>query len=120
MDKKELKERTKQFALRIIKLVESLPKNTTGRAIGNQLIRSGTSTAANYRAVCRSRSKADFISKLGVVIEECDESEFWLEIIIDSKLMKKELVGSLLKEANELTAIFVSSRKTAVENKSKI
>ena len=116
MDSEELKQRTKQFALRIVRLVESLPKTTTGRAIGNQLIRSGTSTAANYRAVCRSRSKADFISKLGIVIEECDESAFWLELIVDGNLMKKDLIDPLLKEANELVAIFVSSRKTSMEN----
>ncbi|MEF3691685.1 MAG: four helix bundle protein [Candidatus Moraniibacteriota bacterium] len=116
MNSSELKERTKQFALRIIKLVEALPKSMTGRTIGNQLVRSGTSTAANYRAVCRSRSRADFISKLGIVIEECDESAFWLEIIVDSKLMKKDLIDPLLKEVNELVAIFVSSRKTSIEN----
>ena len=116
MDSEELKQRTKQFALRIVRLVESLPKTTTGRAIGNQLIRSGTSTAANYRAVCRSRSKADFISKLGIVIEECDESAFWLELIVDGNLMKKDLIDPLLNEANELVAIFVSSRKTSMEN----
>jgi four helix bundle protein len=116
MDSEELKQRTKQFALRIIRLVESLPKSTTGRAISNQLVRSGTSTAANYRAVCRSRSKADFISKLGIVIEECDESAFWMELVVDSNLMKKDLIDPLLNEANELVAIFVSSRKTSMEN----
>lgn len=116
MDSEELKQRTKQFALRIIRLVESLPKSTTGRAISNQLVRSGTSTAANYRAVCRSRSKADFISKLGIVIEECDESAFWMELVADSNLMKKDLIDPLLNEANELVAIFVSSRKTSMEN----
>ena len=120
MDKEELKQRTKQFALRIIKLVEALPKTTTGRAVGNQLIRSGTSIAANYRAACRGRSKQEFIAKLGIVIEEADETVFWLEIIIESNLMRKNLVESLRKEANELTAIFVSSRKTCCNNKSKI
>lgn len=116
MNKEDLKQRTKQFALRVIKLVEALPKTTTGRAVGNQLVRAGTSTAANYRAVCRARSKADFISKLGVVIEETDESAFWLEIIIDSRLLKKELVEPLLKEANELVAIFVASKRTSSRN----
>ncbi|MCG2695703.1 four helix bundle protein [Candidatus Parcubacteria bacterium] len=118
MTKEELKDRTKKFALRVIKLVNSLPKTINGRAIGNQLIRSGTSTAANYRAVCRSRSKADFISKLCIVEEESDESAFWMEIIIESGMMKKELVEPLLKEANEIVAIIVASKKSARKNKS--
>jgi four helix bundle protein len=108
-----LKERTKIFALRIIKLVNALPKNIAGKNIGNQLFRCGTSTAANYRAACRARSKAEFISKLCIVEEETDESVFWLELIIESKLIKEMLVESLLKEANELLAIFVTSKKTA-------
>jgi len=117
MTKEELKKRTKQYALRIIKLVKSLPKTIEGRVIGNQLIRSGTSVGANYRAACRARSKAEFIAKLGVVIEEADESAFWLEIIIESNLLKKELVKPLLNETNEIIAIMVSSAKSA---KSKI
>ncbi len=117
MTEKELKDRTKSFALRVIKLVSSLPNNAAGKAIGNQLIRSGTSVAANYRAACRGRSKAEFISKLGIVEEEADESCLWLELIIESDLMEEKLVASLLKEANELTAIFVSSRISAKQNK---
>ena len=113
MNKDELKRRTKEYALRIIKLVEALPKTTTGRALGNQLIRSGTSVAANYRAALRARSKAEFIAKLGIIVEEADESEFWLELIIESKLLKKRLVEPLLKETNELIAIFVSTRKSS-------
>ena len=113
MTEEELKKRTKQFALRIMQLVDALPKTTAGRAIGNQLVRSGTSIGANYRAACRARSKAEFIAKLGIVVEEADESAFWLELIIEGDLMKEEKVGALLEEANELTAIFVSSRKTA-------
>ncbi|MFC1613608.1 four helix bundle protein [Patescibacteria group bacterium] len=113
----DLKRRTKQFALRIIKLVNALPKNSTGRIIGNQLVRCGTSVAANYRAACRGRSKVEFISKLGVVIEEADESMFWLEVIIESSLMRQELVHPLLKEADEITAIMVASRKSASKNK---
>jgi len=97
--------------------VKSLPKTIEGRVIGNQLIRSGTSVGANYRAACRARSKAEFIAKLGVVIEEADESAFWLEIIIESNLLKKELVKPLLNETNEIIAIMVSSAKSA---KSKI
>ncbi len=81
MDERELKERTKQFALRIIKLVESLPKTITGRAIGGQLVRCGTSVGANYRYACRGRSRAEFIAKLGIVVEEADESAFWLEVL---------------------------------------
>lgn len=114
MDSEVLKKRTKEFALRIIKLIDALPNTTAGKTIGKQVIRSGTSVAANYRAVCRARSKADFISKLGVVIEEADETAFWLEIIIESKLLKKELVDALLQEANEIIAIMVSSRMTSM------
>ena len=115
MDQDELRKRTKQFALRIIKLAEALPNTATGRTIKNQLIRCGTSVGANYRAVCRGRSRADFIAKLGIVLEEADESAFWLELIIDGKLLEKKLVEPLLTEADELTAIFaatiISSKK---------
>src|SRR5436190_282293 len=109
----EMKQRTKRFALRIIKLIGALPKNLEGRTIGAQLIRSGTSVGANYRAACRGRSKAEFISKLGTVEEEADESAFWLELVIDSGLMKGKRVEPLLAEANELVAIVVASRKSA-------
>ncbi len=112
MNKEDLLDRTKKFALRIIKLVNALPKTQPGKIIGGQLLRSGTSTAANYRATCRSRTINEFIAKLGVVIEEADETAFWLEIIIESKLMKPELVKPLLNEANEITAIMTSSVKT--------
>ncbi|MFC1612580.1 four helix bundle protein [Patescibacteria group bacterium] len=112
-NKCDLKRRTKEYALRIIRLVKSLPKGMESRAIGNQLIRSGTSVGANYRAVCRARSKAEFISKLGVVIEEADESAFWIEILIEAKIVKIELVEPLLKETNEIIAIMVSSKKSA-------
>jgi four helix bundle protein len=113
MNKDELKGRTKKYALRIITLVESLPKTTTGRAIGNQLIRSGTSVGANYRAALRGRSRAEFISKLGIVIEEADESEFWLELLIESNLVEKKHIDPLLKETNEIIAIMVSTSKSA-------
>src|ERR1051326_9339705 len=113
MTEEELKKRTKQFALRILKLISALPNTTAGRTINNQLARSGTSVAANYRAACRGRSKAEFISKLGVVEEEADESAFWLELIIESSLLQARVVQPLLNEANELTRIMASSRITA-------
>jgi len=113
MDAEELKKRTKKFALRIIKLVNFLPNNTAGRTIGGQIFWSGTSVASNYRAARRARSKAEFISKLGIVEEEIDETIFWLEIIIESGLVEEGLVSSLLKEANEICAIVVKSKKTA-------
>ena len=109
----ELKHRTRQFALRVMKLVAALPDDKVGRAIGSQLIRSGTSVGANYRAACRGRSTAEFAAKLGVVIEEGDESAYWLELVIEGELMAPELVKPLLKEANEIVAIMVASRKTA-------
>jgi four helix bundle protein len=117
MTEKELSERTKRFALRVIKLVNALPNNTAGRAIGNQLVRSGTSVAANYRAACRGRSKAEFIAKLGTVEEEADESCLWLELIIESELMEEKLVANLLKEAQEITAIMAASKMSARGNK---
>ena len=113
MTKEELKKRTKQFALMIIKLVENLPDNKAGRTIGNQIIRSGTSVAANYRAACRARSIADFISKITTVEEECDETLFWLELISEANLIKKENLKDMIKESDELTAIFTASGKTA-------
>lgn len=113
MNADELKERTKQFALRVLRLVEALPDTISGRVLGNQLARSGSSVAANYRSACRGRSKAEFIAKLGIVIEEADESALWLEMIIDNKVMNHSLVHPLLVEANELVAIMTSSRKTA-------
>jgi len=113
MDKKALKDRTKQFALRVMRLVDALPNTISGRAIANQLVRSGTSVGANYRAACRGRSKAEFIAKLGVVIEEVDECEYWLELTIDGNLLQKNKVESLRQEAHELAAIFVASVRTA-------
>ena len=113
MDKEDLKLRTKQFALRTMKLAEALPLRLSGKVIGNQLMRSGTSVGANYRSACRGRSKTEFISKLGIALEEADESAYWLELVIESKLLKEKLVESLLKEANELAAILLASIKTA-------
>ena len=113
MDREELAERTKKFAHRCVKLAIALPETVLGKHIRGQLIRSSTSVAANYRATCLSHSKAGFTAKLSIVLEEADESAFWLEFIIDEKLLKKNLLESILKEARELTAIFASSRKTA-------
>jgi four helix bundle protein len=109
----ELKNHTKQFAIRILKLVAALPNSLSGRTVGGQLARSGTSVGSNYRAACRGRSKAEFISKLGIVEEEADESAFWMEVIIEVGLLKKQVVEPLLNEANELTRIMASSRISA-------
>jgi four helix bundle protein len=113
MKSEELRNRTKDFAHRCVKLSMALPDTYLGNHIKGQLIRCSTSVASNYRAVCIAQSKASFISKMSIVIEEVDESYFWLEFIIDEELLKKELVEPLLKEANELTAMFIASRKTA-------
>jgi len=102
--------------LRIIKLARSLPNTPESKIIQNQIIRSGTSVASNYRAVCRSRSSAEFIAKLGTVIEEADETAFWLEVIIESGIIKENLVSSLLNENYELIAIFVATVKTKKKN----
>jgi four helix bundle protein len=112
MDKEELKQRTKKFALRVMALVDHLPKNSTGRVLGHQLLRSATSVAGNYRAACRARSIAEFISKLGNVLEEADESALWMELIIDGGLLSANRVADLLTEANELSAIIFSARRT--------
>ena len=101
MNRQDMKGRTKEFAKRIIKLCRSLPNNREGRLIGNQLFRFGTSVAANYRAACRSRSKAEFIARLGIVEEEADESLFWLEIVAEMEIMSKNLLEVLMKENND-------------------
>ncbi|MBI4252682.1 four helix bundle protein [Candidatus Uhrbacteria bacterium] len=118
MDKNELRKRTKEYALRIIKLVSALPKTSTGRAIGNQLVRSGTSVGANYRAALRARSRAEFASKLGIVVEEADESAFWLEVIIDGGLLKPALVEPLLEETNHILAIMINTCRSVRKVKS--
>ena len=115
--KEELKVRTKKFAHRCIKLTEFLPNAYLGKHIKGQLIRCSTSVAANYRASCIAQSKASFIAKISIVVEEADKSAFWLEFIIDEQLLKAENVNPLFKEAKELTAIFMASRKTASNNK---
>jgi four helix bundle protein len=113
----ELKARAKEFALRVIRLVDALPNSVKGRAIANQIMRSSTSVAANYRAACRARSRAEFIAKIGVVEEEADETAFWLELFIDSKIRSKTQIEPLLKEAGELVAIMAASRKSAIGNR---
>jgi four helix bundle protein len=116
MNADQLKDRTKDFALRVIKLVGALPKTVEGRAIAAQFVRCGTSVAANYRATCRARSKAEFIAKIGVVLEEADEALLWLELIVAAKLMPSKRVDPLLIEARELVAIMAASRKSASSN----
>jgi len=115
--KKDLRQRTKRFALRIIKLVEALPRGRTADVIGRQLLRSGTSVGANYRAACRAKSAADFISKMGTVEEEADESLFWMELLVEGEIMQASKLESLMKEADEILAITVSSIKTAKTRK---
>ena len=104
----EFKRRTKQFGIRIVKLVEVLPHNQTASVIGRQLLRSGTSVGANYRAVCRAKSRADFIAKLGIVEKECDESLYWLEMLVETGQIKPALVANLTKEGEEILAIVVA------------
>ena len=117
MNEQEFKDRTKKLALRIIRLIEALPKNQTGEIIGRQLLRSGMSVGANYRAACRGKSSADVINKLSIVEEEADETAFWLELIIDSGIRTETQIRPLLGEAGELVAILASSRKSAVANR---
>ena len=109
MNKEELKQRTKAFALRIMKLVRTLPKDVPGKVIAHQLMRSASSVGANYRSACRGRSKAEFLAKLGVVLEEADESGHWLELIIDDGMLPRARVIALHKEADELCAIIYSA-----------
>jgi four helix bundle protein len=112
MESEELKQRTKTFAINIVRFFKILPKNDEARIIGKQLLRCATSVGANYRAACRSRSKAEFYAKLCIVVEECDESIFWLELLGDTRIIGSEDHKEILKEANELLYIFSSSRKT--------
>ena len=116
-DVEALKKRTKDFAVRVFKLCRALPKDREADVIARQILRSASSVAANHRAVCRARSRADFIAKLGVVIEEVDETLFWLEFLADCGVMPTKKLIELVKEANELTAIFVSARETSRSRK---
>lgn len=117
VDSRDLKTRTKRFSLRVIRLVKSLPFDDVARTIGKQLLRSGTSVGANYRAACRARSAAEFCAKMGIVEEECDESIFWMELLVESNTIGRGLLGDLMAEANELVAITVASIQTARKKK---
>jgi len=117
LNEAEMKNRTKAFAKDVIRLCRELPKDREGRLIGNQIFRSGTSVAANYRAACRARSTADFISKLAIVEEEADETLFWLELIKEMKILDDGLLDSLMKENDEIIAIIVESIKTSRKNR---
>lgn len=116
MTKTELQQRTKLFALRVMAMVDALPKKRSAEVLGHQLLRSASSVAANYRAACRARSPAEFIAKMGIVEEEADESMAWLELLADSGLIKRERLISLMNEADQLVAITVASIKTARKN----
>jgi four helix bundle protein len=109
----QLKPRTKKFGLRAIRLTEALPKTPTGQVIGRQLLRSALSVGANYRAACRARSRADFISKMGIVEEEIDESLYWMEMLAEAGVVKKERLAALMDEADQIAAMVVASIKTA-------
>jgi four helix bundle protein len=113
LDAQELRNRTKQFGLRVINLMDALPSTKAANVIGRQLLRSATSVGANYRAACRARSRPDFISKLGIAIEEADESLYWMEVLVDAKIMSPGRLDPLMKEGNEIVAILTASAKTA-------
>src|SRR5215469_16081062 len=113
MTREEMRNRTKAYANRVVKLCSALPTNWVAQTLGRQLLRSGTSVGANYRAVCRAKSSLDFINKLRIVEEECDESLFWMEILIDNHLIKESRLCDLMQEGNEILSIIVSSAKTA-------
>ena len=113
MTPKELKARTKRFALRVLKVADSLPRSPSGRTLASQIADSGTSVASNYRAACKARSRKEFIAKLGIAEEEGDETQFWLEMIMESGLVPAKRLQSLLQEAHEITAILAASRKSA-------
>ncbi len=113
MGPEDLRVRTKAFAVRIVRLYKSLPFSADGQVLGKQLLRSATAVAANYRAACRARSRAEWIAKIGVVVEEADESSFWLEMLSDCGIVSPVQLKELIKEANELTALFTASRRTA-------
>ena len=117
MTQEEMKARTKQFALRILKLVRSLPPNLVTETIGKQLLRSGTSVGANYRASCRAKSSADFINKLAIVEEEADESIYWMELLIEAQIVKENLLKNLIDEGNQILSIVVSTIRTAKEKR---
>jgi four helix bundle protein len=109
----DLRKRTKEFALRVIRMVQALPRNRIAGVIGDQVLRSGTSVGANYRGACRSRSQAEFVSKMHIVLEEADESQYWMELLVASHVIPEARLQNLMKEAEELVAIAVASINTA-------
>ncbi len=115
----ELRDRTKAFALRVVKLYRSLPRTTDAQVIGKQLLRCGTAVAANYRASCRARSRAEFAARIGVVVEEADETGFWMEMLVDAEIVKIALLTDLLRESKELTAIFTATLRSVRKTKSR-
>ena len=117
MNQEVMKARTRDFAVRIVHLFRALPRSTDAEVIGRQLLRSGTSVAANYRAACRSRTKAEFISKIGIVVEEADETVFWIELLGATAILPAKKLAMIEREANELLAIFAASRLTAKTRK---
>jgi four helix bundle protein len=117
VNQEQLKKRTKEFAKQIIRICRLLPETREGRLIGNQLFRSGTSVGSNYRSSCRARSKADFVAKMGVVLEETDETLYWLELLLEVDVMEKKSLEPIIREANELVAIFVATLNKAKERK---
>ena len=112
MTREEMKARTKAYAKRIVKLCAALPDEWVARTLGKQLLRSGTSVGANYRAVCRAKSTADFLNKLRIVEEECDESLFWMELLVECDVVSSRRLTNLMQEANEILSIVVASAKT--------
>ena len=113
-DSRDLKDRTKRFAVRVIRMVDKLSRSTASEAIARQLVKSATSIGANYRAACRGRSKAEFIAKLQIVLEESDETQYWLELLLELEMLDRQILRDSIQEADELTAIFVSALKTAL------
>jgi four helix bundle protein len=113
MTKEEMKARTKAYANRIVRVAEALPHNWVAKTLGAQLLRSGTSVGANYRAVCRAKSISDFINKLRIVEEECDEALFWMELLVENGIIKENRIRDLMRESNEILCIVVASAKTA-------
>ena len=112
MTPEELRARTKLFALRVVKVYRSLPRTADAQVMDKQLLRCGTSVAANYRASCRARSRAEFVARIGIVAEEADESGFWLEMLVDAEIVRIDLLKDLLRESKELTAIFTATQQT--------
>ncbi|OHB71160.1 MAG: four helix bundle protein [Planctomycetes bacterium RBG_16_43_13] len=117
MERVDLKEKTKKFAIEVIRAINMLPKGQTTAILGKQLLRAGTSVGANYRSACRARSKADFISKMGIVEEEADETLYWLDLLLEAGIVNRNQVKYLIDEANEIVAIAVTSIKTARNNR---